>query len=160
MLVAMSNSAASEARPRPDTASPARFAAAWEHFVLALRRSQARGQSSRGELTLAQYYLLAELEPGAALPACQLADAAGIAPSTATRLVDGLERAGLLRRSRSEADRRTVLVSLTDAGRESLKRKKREIARRRKRIYERLDPEERRQSEQLLRHLAEVIDQL
>ena len=128
--------------------------------MLALRRSQARGQTSRGDLTLAQYFLLLALKPGDPLPVCQLAERAGIAPPTATRLVDGLEREGLLRRTRSEADRRTVLVSLADAGRERLDRKQRQIARRRARIYEQLDSEERAQSERLLRHLAQVIDQL
>ena len=136
------------------------FAAAWEEFVLALRRSQARGQTGRDELTLAQYYALTQLRQEAALPVSQLADGAGIAPPTATRLIDGLERAGLLKRTRSDIDRRTVLVSLTDAGREALRRKQAQIARRRRTIYARLEPEERRQSERLLRHLAEIMDQL
>lgn len=127
--------------------------------MLALRRSQARGQIER-ELTLAQYYLLTQLREGEALPVCRLAEAAGIAPPTATRLVDGLERAGLLDRTRSRTDRRSVLVSLTDAGRETLERKDKELGKRRTTIYKRLKPEERRQSEQLLRHLAEVIDQM
>lgn len=128
--------------------------------MLALRRSQARGQSERGKLTLAQYYLLAQLRDDAVLPVSQLAVGAGIAPPTATRLVDSLERAGLLERTRSEADRRSVLVSLTNLGRRALEAKERELIARRMTIYKRLKPEERRQSEQLLRHLAEVIDQL
>lgn len=128
--------------------------------MLALRRSQARGQSDRGGLTLAQYYLMAQLRGGGALPVSQLAEAAGIAAPTATRLVDGLERAALLQRARSDSDRRSVLVSLTDRGREVLRRKEQELTARRVTIYKRLKPEERRQSEQLLRHLAEVIDRL
>lgn len=136
------------------------FANAWDEFVLALRRGQARGQARRDELTLAQYYFLSQLKNEPALPVCQLAEGAGVAPPTATRLADGLERAGLLRRTRSETDRRTVLVSLTDAGRQSLKRKQAQIARRRRLIYDRLEPEERGQSERLLHHLAELIDQL
>ena len=71
-----------------------------------------------------------------------------------------LERCGLLRRTRHATDRRSVLVSLTNKGRETLERKERELAERRKTIYKRLKPEERRQSEQRLRHVAEVIDQL
>lgn len=145
---------------RSSKADADRFAAAWDQFVLALRRSQARGQTARDELTLAQYYVLAQLKEQEALAVCQLADGAGIAPPTATRLIDGLERAGLLERNRSHTDRRTVLVSLTDAGRQALKRKQAQIARRRRTIYERLEPEERRQSERLLHHLAEIIDQI
>ncbi len=65
-----------------------------------------------------------------------------------------------MQRRRSQSDRRTVLVSLTDAGRERLRRKQAQIGRRRRTIYERLEPEERRQSERLLHHLAEIMDQL
>jgi MarR family transcriptional regulator, organic hydroperoxide resistance regulator len=144
----------------PSTSDADRFAEAWDEFVLALRRSQARGQTARDELTLAQYYVLAQLREQETLGVCQLADGAGVAPPTATRLIDGLERAGLVERGRSQSDRRTVLVSLTDAGRQALKRKQAQISRRRRAIYERLEPEERRQSERLLHHLAEIMEQL
>jgi MarR family transcriptional regulator, organic hydroperoxide resistance regulator len=144
----------------PRTSDPEGFTAAWDEFVLALRRSQARGQTSPEDLTLAQYYALVQLKDPVSLPIRQLADGAGVAPPTATRLIDGLERAGLLKRTRSEIDRRTVLVSLTEAGREALRRKQAQIARRRRAVYERLEPEERRQSERLLHHLAEIIGQL
>ncbi len=39
-----------------------------------------------------------------------------IAPASATTMLDRLEEAGLVRRARSERDRRLVLVSLTDRG--------------------------------------------
>jgi DNA-binding MarR family transcriptional regulator len=137
-----------------------RFAAAWDDFVLALRRSQAPGRQPPGELTLAQYYLLRPLEREPAVPLCQLADSAGIAPPTATRLVDGLEKADVIRRERPQSDRRTVLVSLTPTGRKRLKRKHQQLARRRRRVYENLAPSERLQSERLLKHLSELIAQL
>jgi DNA-binding MarR family transcriptional regulator len=63
-------------------------------------------------------------------------------------------------RRRSDSDRRSVLVSLTDAGRDRVRRKQAQIARRRRTIYERLGPEERRHSERLLHHLAEIMEQL
>jgi DNA-binding MarR family transcriptional regulator len=149
------------ATPRAHEQDPAAsFARAWEEFVLALRRSQARGQGAPGELTLAQYFLLAPLRGGEARPISQLAEAAGIAAPTATRLVDGLERCGVLRRERSTVDRRAVLVALTPEGRRRLKRRERELDTRRRRLYERLDPREREQSEHLLRHLAELIGEL
>ena len=53
-----------------------------------------------------------------------------------------------------------MLVSLTPAGRRRVTRKRSELADRRRRLYENLEPEERRQSERLLRHLAELIGQL
>jgi DNA-binding MarR family transcriptional regulator len=142
-------------------ASPSEaFADAWDAFVLAVRRAQARGQKASEGLTLPQYYLLRPLDESPALALCDLADHAGIAAPTATRIIDGLERDGALRRERSSQDRRTVLVSLTSRGRRLLGRKRRELTQRRQRLYEQLDPAEREQSERLLRHLAELLGQL
>lgn len=137
-----------------------RFTEAWDQFLIALRRVQARGQQAPGELTLAQYYLMLPLERGQPVALSQLAELAGIAAPTATRLVDCLERDGVLRRDRSTSDRRSVLVSLTEAGRERMQAKHRELAGRRRGLYERLEPEERAVSERLLRHLAQMLEQL
>jgi DNA-binding MarR family transcriptional regulator len=136
------------------------FAEAWDAFVMAVRRAQGRGQRSSEGLTLPQYYLLKPLDEVGALPLCELAERAGIAAPTATRVIDGLEREETLRRERSPNDRRTVLVSLTPKGRRVLKRKHRELTDRRQRLYERLEPAERAQSELLLRHLAELLGQI
>jgi DNA-binding MarR family transcriptional regulator len=137
------------------------FTEAWDEFVLAVRRAQSRGPTVEGQLTLAQYYLLLPLagrQPS--MTPSQLADRAGIAPPTATRLLDGLERAGIVQRARPAHDRRSVLVSLTAEGRERLLRRRREIAARRRRLYERLEPEERAQGGRLLHHLAELLAEL
>lgn len=147
-------------RHRDDIPDVERFAEAWDAFVLAIRRSQARGLQSPEDLTLAQYYLLRPLENERGVALSRLAESAGIAPPTATRIIDGLEKAGLVNRERSDTDRRTVLVSLTSTGRRRVVRKRTELADRRRRLYENLEPDERRQSERLLRHLAELIGQL
>ncbi|WP_320672680.1 MarR family winged helix-turn-helix transcriptional regulator [Patulibacter defluvii] len=47
----------------------------------------------------------------------ELADWEGLAQPTVTLLVAQMERDGLVRRDRDPADRRAVLVSITDAGR-------------------------------------------
>lgn len=145
---------------RDDNSEVERFTEAWDAFVLAIRRSQARGAQSPDDLTLAQYYLLHPLEEASGVALSRLAECAGIAPPTATRIVDGLEKAGLVQRERSKTDRRAVLVSLTATGRRRVARKRSELAERRRRLYENLEPEERRQSERLLRHLAELVGQL
>ena len=44
----------------------------------------------------------------------------GVTRAHVTRLVDGLERDGLVARSASEHDRRTILVHITPAGRQRL----------------------------------------
>jgi DNA-binding MarR family transcriptional regulator len=137
-----------------------RFADAWDEFVVALRRSQARGQTAREDPTLAQHYLLVQLKGEVGRPLWQLAQGAGIAAPTATCLVDGLERAGLVKRRRRQRDCRSVLVSLTKAGARALRRKHAQIARRRRMIYERPEPEERGHSERLLHYLTEIMDRL
>jgi DNA-binding MarR family transcriptional regulator len=146
---------------RPSVEDPAaRFAGAWEEFVVALRRAQLRGPQTRDDLRLSQYYLLRPLGDRGPLTVGQLAEAAGIAAPTVTRVVDGLEDAGLVRRTRSRSDRRAVRISLTATGRTRLKRKSELIARQRLRLYESLEPDEREQSERVLRHLAQLIGEL
>jgi DNA-binding MarR family transcriptional regulator len=136
------------------------FAESWEHFVLSLRRAQARGAGAAGQLTLAQYYLLSAVESSRETPLGKLARASGIAAPTATRLVDGLERAGLLRRIPAPEDRRAVAISLTEEGGRRLAVKREELSRRRRRLYDALEPEDRERAERLLRHLAQLIEDL
>jgi DNA-binding MarR family transcriptional regulator len=54
-----------------------------------------------------------------------LAAAEGVAAPTMTRLVDGLERDGLVRRGRDPDDARGVLVRATPAGERTLRRGRR-----------------------------------
>jgi DNA-binding MarR family transcriptional regulator len=46
----------------------------------------------------------------------QLSTATGLRPAATTALIDRLARRGLVRRTRSETDRRTVLVEMTELG--------------------------------------------
>ena len=46
----------------------------------------------------------------------QLSAATGLRPAATTTLIDRLSRRGLVRRTRSETDRRTVLVEMTERG--------------------------------------------
>jgi DNA-binding MarR family transcriptional regulator len=57
---------------------------------------------------------LSRLSARGPLTASELAVAAGLTGGAATTAIDRLERAGLARRVRDEADRRRVLVHLTD----------------------------------------------
>ncbi len=69
------------------------------------------------QITVAQSYALLACAPDAPISMSALSDALHLAPSTATRTVDGLVKRGLVARERGEADRRQVSVVLTDAGR-------------------------------------------
>ena len=85
-----------------------------------------------------------------------LADRVGLAESSATRLVDSLERGGLAVRDTSPSDRRVVTVKLTPAGR----RLERAAAKRRldylTSILESLAPSERRELVRLFAKIAKV----
>jgi DNA-binding MarR family transcriptional regulator len=138
----------------------AHFASAWDELVLALRRLQARGALRPGELSLSQYYLLLPLARSGPLALGRLAEAAGVAAPTVTRMIDSLEAEGLVQRSRSPSDRRAIMLQLTDRGRQRMHAKRRFLAHRRKRLYERLDPAERAGAARLLAHLAELLGEL
>jgi DNA-binding MarR family transcriptional regulator len=69
------------------------------------------------ETTIAQYRALVVLASRGPQRMADLAGALGVAPSTAGRMCDRLVRKGLTRRHRARTDRRTVLVSVTAAGR-------------------------------------------
>lgn len=136
------------------------FSRAWEAFVLALRRSQARNRDPGSRLSLSQWDLLRGIDRGEQPGVGVLAAAAGIAPATATRVLDGLERDGIVRRLRPDGDRRTVTVALTEEGRRRLRRTQSWLAGRERRLLERLAPGEREAAARLLGHLAEIIEDL
>ncbi|HEY6395840.1 MAG TPA: MarR family transcriptional regulator [Solirubrobacteraceae bacterium] len=92
-------------------------AQAFKHAMAALRRMRSREHHRPGELRDAQYSLLFSLRDRDQLPTSELALAGDLSPASATELLDGLEVAGLVERTRSLTDRRVVLTSLTDRGR-------------------------------------------
>src|SRR5271167_535230 len=70
------------------------------------------------ETTIAQYRALVVLASRGPQRLVDLAEALGVAPSTAGRMCDRLVRKGLIRRHRARADRRAVLTAVTAAGRQ------------------------------------------
>jgi DNA-binding MarR family transcriptional regulator len=83
----------------------------------AMRRLRGAERRRTGELRDAQYTLLFGLREHHALPSSELAHLADLSPASATEMLDGLVAAKLVKRMRSDRDRRVVLVSLTDRGR-------------------------------------------
>jgi DNA-binding MarR family transcriptional regulator len=144
----------------PDEIELARLGAAWEEFLGAVRRARARTGDRGDGLSLSQYEFLRPLADGGGLGVSALAERFGVAPATATGILDGLERAGMIARGRTERDRRAVTITLTPAGRRALERKRRSIGRRRRALLGTIGAAERAQTERLLRHLAGVIDGL
>lgn len=99
----------------PPRASVAAFGNTFRAAMAAVRRLRGRDTHRPGELSYAQCSLLFGLAEGERT-ASELASRAEVAPATATQMLDSLAAGGLVERSRSERDRRIVLVSLTERG--------------------------------------------
>ncbi|OGV77173.1 MAG: MarR family transcriptional regulator [Methylotenera sp. RIFCSPLOWO2_02_FULL_45_14] len=79
-----------------------------------------------------------------------LADKAGVTRATMTGLIDGLEQSGLVARIYTKDDRRSVLISLTEAGQAKLDVVMPDYYRRLRQCMQALDEEKRRQLQQIL----------
>jgi DNA-binding MarR family transcriptional regulator len=146
----------------PHGAAPADgFAAAWEDFFRAVRRARGRAAARppAAGVSLAQYQLLAPLEREPSQTIRALAESAGVAAPTATRMLDGLERDGLVTRTPDARDRRCVAVGLTDDGRRALAATAALLQQARGRISASLSPGDREQAARLLRRLAAVVEE-
>ena len=109
---------------------------------------------------MSQYHLLEALADAGDLNVGRLAEAAGVAAPTATRMLDSLERADIVARRPCAGDRRAVTVSLTRKGGRLVAAKREAVEEQRHALYDTLDEHERAQVERLLRRLAEAIDEV
>lgn len=96
--------------------------------------------------------VLVEANPG--LNQSRLSEALGIDRSTVVGVIDRLQQRDLVRRAPSATDRRAYALELTEAGRDSLARLKREVRDHETAIADKLTPDERAQLVALLRRLA------
>lgn len=72
------------------------------------------------DLSPAQFLVLRTLAASGPMPTSELANELAISCSAATMLCDPLESAGWLARAREAADRRVVVLTLTEAGKKRL----------------------------------------
>jgi DNA-binding MarR family transcriptional regulator len=146
--------------PSPPT-SAEDFLVAFETLAQAVRRARgAVAQDTPGRITLSQYSLLLPLSGSDTARVSDLAAGAGIAPSTASRILDALERRAIIRRARSMEDRRGVTVTLTDHGRAALAQQHEWMRARQLEFFADLPDEERQLVSDLLVRLAALIDEL
>ena len=151
-------------RTSPDTDLDV-FAAALDDFMRAVRRARGRivAREGEAELSLPQLQLLEPLALAGRdqlLTAGEVAVQAGVSAPTATRMLDGLEREGLVVRERRPDDRRVVQVRITDEGRRRVEAKRARIAARRREVFESLSPAERKQAARVLARLASAMEEL
>jgi DNA-binding MarR family transcriptional regulator len=115
------------ASPSATPQLPPEKMAAWRAFLEAHARITdvlARELREVESLPLAWYDVLVQLQeaPGHRLRMQELAEAVLLSKSGLTRLVDRMEREGLVRRSACPDDRRGILAELTDNGLATLRR--------------------------------------
>jgi DNA-binding MarR family transcriptional regulator len=88
------------------------------------RRLRGRSPHRKGDLSATEVRALFQLDREAEVSAGCLARNADVSPASMTAMLDHLEQDGMVSRRRSETDRRQVIVSLTDEGRERLAHKR------------------------------------
>lgn len=128
-------------------------------FVKHLDRTTERTVGRFG-LNTGEFRLLLKLRqaPEGRLSAGALADRLSLSTGAMTNRLDGLEEAGLIVRTRDPADRRSVLVGMTDDGIEVVAKAVAAQAEEEKRMLEALSPREQRDLNALLRRLILAIE--
>jgi DNA-binding MarR family transcriptional regulator len=101
--------------------------AAWEGFLRAhstIMRALSGELGQASGMSLSSYYVLLHLAraPKRRLRMTELAEAVVLSPSGLTRLVERLEREGLVARIKSADDARGAYATLTDRGRARLRK--------------------------------------
>jgi DNA-binding MarR family transcriptional regulator len=136
------------------------FVEAFDALSQAIRRARGAGSNHPGGLTFSQYALLRTLADRDGARVSDLAGQAAVTPSTATRILDALERRAIVCRTRSAHDRRGVTVRLTDAGRAALHRQDAWMQGRQRAFYAQLPEHERALAPDLLLRMSALIDEL
>jgi MarR family transcriptional regulator, organic hydroperoxide resistance regulator len=118
-----------------------------------LRSMRGRDTHRGDEIGHAQFELLIELYGNGAMHAGELAEAVEASAATVSGMLDHLGEAELVERTRSETDRRIVVVKLTRRGRRKVEARKAVWQRRWQEALEGVDDEE-------LRIAATVLDRI
>jgi DNA-binding MarR family transcriptional regulator len=146
--------------PRIDREAAVELGAAFKGMLAAVRRLRGRETRGDGSLSDAQYGLLFGLRGHAELSAGELATLADLSPATATQMLEALDSAGLVRRVRSERDRRVVLTSLTERGHALLEERHARIAPRWNAALAQYSDTELRTAAAVMNSLHTVFDEL
>ena len=97
---------------------------AFKRAMVAVRKLRGRETHRPGQISYAQYGLMAGLAGECQRSARELADMADLTPATVTQMLESMEAAGLVERTRSQEDRRVVLSSLTAKGTEIIRQRR------------------------------------
>lgn len=133
---------------------------AFKRAMVAVRRLRGRETHRPGQLSYAQYSLLHHLAQGGARSARELADLADLSPATVTQMLESLEGAALITRSRSELDRRVVLSTLTERGAEVIRCRQAQMEPRWRAAFTEFSDEELHIAARVLTRIADMFDTL
>jgi DNA-binding MarR family transcriptional regulator len=106
------------------TATLEALRSAFIELMGAERRLRGRSAHKAGDFSAMEIRALFLLAKEPETTAGYLAKHADVSPATMTAMLDHLEKDGMVARRRSETDRRQVIVSLTESGRELLAAKR------------------------------------
>lgn len=148
-----------EATATPEADGLEGLGLAFRELLAAERRLRGRDSHREpGVLSMAHFRALGVLAEEGAVPAGRIAAAAHVTPASITQMLDVLEAQGLVARERSAADRRVVVVALTDEGQARVSAKRDEFRRRWQTMFGDLSPVEQEAGIRVLRQLTELLD--
>ena len=124
-----------------------------------LRSMRGRDTHRGDEIGHAQFEVLIELATRGPLHAGELAEVVGASAATVSGMLDNLCAAELVERSRSESDRRLVVVKLTRRGRRKVEARKALWRRRWEEALEGVEDEELRVAARVLGRISDVFDE-
>jgi DNA-binding MarR family transcriptional regulator len=132
---------------------------AFRHAFRSLRSLRGRDTHRGDQVGHAQFELLGELRERGPIPAGELAEAVGVSAATVSGMLDHLCEAGLVERTRSESDRRLVVVKLTATGRRKSEARKAEWRARWEEALDGVPEEELRAATRVLERISGIFEE-
>jgi DNA-binding MarR family transcriptional regulator len=146
-------------RPAPETPH-GQLGAAFKRAMGAVRRLRGRETHRSEQISYAQYGLLFGLAGMCERSARDLAEHADLSAASVAQMLESLEGQGLVRRIRSESDRRVVLSSLTERGEQLVAERHAQMEPRWRAALDEFDDAELKVAACVLNRLADYFDAL
>ena len=143
----------------PSTAA-GQLGLAFKRAMVAVRKLRGRETHRPGQISYAQYGLLFGLAGSRERSARELADHVDLNPATVAQMLEHLEAAGLVKRTRSEEDRRVVLSVLTERGAAVVAERQAQMEPRWRAALEEFSDPELAVAARVLNRLADYLDAL
>jgi DNA-binding MarR family transcriptional regulator len=144
-----------------DPATPyGQLGMAFKRTMVAVRKLRGRETHRPGQISYAQYGLLFGLAGDCRHSARELADMANLTPATVTQMLESMETAGLVTRTRSEMDRRVVLSELTPKGAGVVRERQAQMEPRWRAALDEFDADELITAARVLNRLGDYFDEM